>query len=107
MLIFISSQFFSIDFTEWKSVGLPPHCLYRDSLILTNLTETRERILVFILIEINLYILATKPATVEEQLYELEDNHFEDNHDTSQKLLTIAGFFEKSLVVCKTNYIKI
>ena len=23
--------FFSIDFARWESVGLPPHCFYRDS----------------------------------------------------------------------------
>ena len=32
--IYLFSIFFSIDFTRWENVGLPPHCLYRDSLTL-------------------------------------------------------------------------
>ena len=46
----VNTHLFPIFFNRFywvEKCGLPPHCLYRDSLILTNLTETRERILDF------------------------------------------------------------
>ena len=34
-IIIFSQYFFSIDFATRKSVGITPHCLYRDSLTLS------------------------------------------------------------------------